>query len=382
MSRLSISVIISFICILTITPSAPGQTALEKTRREIERLEKEIKNKQNRERTVVDQIEDVNREIGLRKKLLKNLDAERKRKERDIRNTTIQLQQTRKEEAALKNLVGRRMVTMYKHGRKSDWEMLLTLTSVNQMLVWMKYQKLIIENDKRNLRLLNEKQAEIEAQTTRLQKDLNLKEQVIIATRDEANKLENRRSSRQSLLNKIRNDASALRQQLEDRRKAYSQIAQRIQRERSQSRPEAPGQNIAGDGKQFLRLKGKMNWPVTGKIVNNYGRQRNPVLKTETENLGIDIKSLPNAAISPPCPGVVKWVTWQRGMGNLVLVDHGGDYYTVYGYLDMVLVDTGTEVDTESIIGHVGDQGSLYGPTLHFEVWNGTRHQNPSTWLR
>ncbi|MBN2104429.1 peptidoglycan DD-metalloendopeptidase family protein [bacterium] len=374
--------VILILHILWIHAPVFSQTDLEKTRREIERLEREIKKKQTRESSLMDQIEDVNREIGLRKKLLINLNNEKIRNERDIRQTELRLQQAREEEATLKDLIGRRMVSIYKRGRKSDWEMLLTLSSVNQALVWVRYQKLILENDKRNLRLLREKQNHIEQEAGKLEQDLKAKELLIRTAQDEANTLEDRRKARETLLVKVRDDAGALREKLEDRRRAYSQIAKRIQREQAQIKPGVPGHSVIGDGTEFARLKGKMGWPVSGEVVTKYGRQHNPVLKTDTYNLGIDIESAPNAAITPPCLGVVKWVTWQRGMGNLVLVDHGGDYYTVYGYLDMVLVDTGTEIDTQSIIGYVGDRGGLYGSNLHFEVWKGTEHQNPLLWLQ
>jgi septal ring factor EnvC (AmiA/AmiB activator) len=374
MTRFNISVIL---CVL-VPLMLPGQSTLERTRQEIERLERAIKDKQASEQSLMSQIEDVNREIGLRKKLMNNLESAKQNKIQDIRNTRLRLEQALEEENLLKELIAKRMVSIYKRGRQSEWEMLLTLSSLNQMLVWMRYQKLIIDNDRRNLNLLKEKQRLIENETLRLETDLSEQQKLIEQTTEEAATLADRRQSRETLLHKVRNDASALRQQLEDRRRAYSQIARRIQQENQT--PLAPGR-WKGDGK-FSQLKGKMQWPVTGKVKSRYGVVKNPILKTETFNQGIEIETTPNATVNPTCLGMVKWVWWQRGMGNLVVVDHGKGYYTVYGYLDMVLVDTGTEVDSQTIIGEVGDKNSLYGPTLHFEIWNNTEHQNPESWLR
>jgi septal ring factor EnvC (AmiA/AmiB activator) len=374
MTRFTISVIL---CVL-LPWMLPGQNTLEKTRKEIERLERAIKDKQASEQSLMSQIEDVNREIGLRKKLLNNLESAKLNKIQDIRETRLRLEQALQEENRLKELVARRMVSIYKRGRQSEWEMLLTLSSLNQMLVWMRYQKLIIDNDRRNLKLLREKQILIGNETLQLETDLSEQQKLIQQTTEEASTLADRRQSRETLLHRVRNDASALRQQLEDRRRAYSQIARRIQQENQA--PMAPGKWM-GDAK-FSQLKGKMQWPVTGKIKSRYGIVKNPVLKTETFNQGIEIETTPNAPVNPTCLGIVKWVWWQRGMGNLVVVDHGKGYYTVYGYLDMVLVDTGTEVDTQTVLGEVGDTNSLYGSTLHFEIWNNTDHQNPESWLR
>ncbi|MBN1780919.1 peptidoglycan DD-metalloendopeptidase family protein [bacterium] len=374
---------ISVVLVMTMTTgSIQAQNALEKTRQEIRRLEKEIREKQSHEQSLMEQIEDINREIGLRKKLMKNLASEKAGKEKDIRGTQTRLGNAQKQENALRDLIARRFVSMYKHGRKSDWEMLFTLSSVNQVLIWVRYQKLIVANDRRNLRLLKEKQQQIAMEASRLHQEIEAKESLIRSTEREADILEERSGSQHVLLNRVRQDAGALRQQLEDRRKAYSEIQRRIQQEQAQVKPRAPGRKVTGDGRQFSTLKGKMKWPVAGKVVSRHGIQYNTVLKTETDNLGIDIETTPSAAISPPCLGIVRYVWWQRGMGNLVMVDHGNNYYTVYGYLDMVLVDTGAEVDSETIIGHVGDTGSLYGATLHFEIWRGESNQNPEIWLR
>jgi murein DD-endopeptidase MepM/ murein hydrolase activator NlpD len=70
-----------------------------------------------------------------------------------------------------------------------------------------------------------------------------------------------------------------------------------------------------------------------------------------------------------------------RGMGNLVLVDHGNGYFTVYGHLEQVNVNSGDQLASGEVLGILGDSKSLYGPVLHFQVWKESNHQNPATWL-
>ena len=208
MNRIFISVIL---CALLPWPVS-GQSTLEKTRLEIERIEKAIKEKKASEQSLMGQIEDVSREIGLRKKLLIDLESAKQEKILDIQNTRQRLEQAREEENRLKKLIAKRMVSIYKRGRQSEWEMLLTLSSLNQMLVWMRYQKLIIDNDRRNLELLREKQIQIENETRRLEEDFREQQKLINQTTEEASILADRRQSRETLLHKVRNDASALRQ--------------------------------------------------------------------------------------------------------------------------------------------------------------------------
>jgi len=349
----------------------------EKILKEIKQLEVELKSKQNRERTLLEQVEDIEKEINLRQKLLREIENQKQQKERKIEKIKTNLKNTTGEYETLKRIVARRIISMYKRGRTADWEVLLTVNSLNQARVWLKYQKRIVENDKRNLRLLIEKKNSIQTQEKKLEREINEKEKIIAEKRTESKKLEKKKKSREKFLARVRQDKNFILEKLRSRRLAYREIKNRISREEKRRKTFAG----TAEARQFEALKGKLPWPAKGRIVSNYGRHRHPILKTWTENLGIDISAKSEDIVRAVSRGKVKWVTWQRGMGNLVLLDHGG-YYTVYGHLSEVLVYSGEEVAGGETIGRVGDSQSLNGSTLHFEIWKGTTHYNPKTWLR
>ena len=349
----------------------------EELLKEIKRLETALKSKQNRERTLLEQVDDLEKEINLRQKLLKEIGNQKQQKEKKIEKTKTNLENTTIEYNRLKKIVARRIVSMYKRGRIADWEVLLTLKSLSQARVWLKYQKRIVENDRRNLRLLAEKKNLIQTQKKRLEKEIKEKEKIIAEKKAESKKLEEKKKSREKLLTRVRQDKNFILEKLRSRRLAYKKIKSRISREEKRRKTFV----ATADAKEFEALKGKLPWPVKGKIISSYGRHKHPILKTWTENLGIDILTKSNGIVKAVSRGKVRWVTWQRGMGNLILLDHGG-YYTVYGHLSEVLVTSGEEVAGGEAIGRVGDSKSLNGSTLHFEIWKGTTHYNPTTWLR
>ena len=74
-------------------------------------------------------------------------------------------------------------------------------------------------------------------------------------------------------------------------------------------------------------------------------------------------------------------ITWQRGRGNIVIVNHFGGYYSVYTHLSKIFIDIDEPVITGQVIGEVGDSGSLKGPILHFEIWQNNKVVNPEIWL-
>ncbi len=354
------------------------QSDIERIRGEIQRLERDIQTQTRREKTLLEQVQDTEREIGLRRMLIQELEKENRSTERKITRIEGRLEQTMKSHKQLKEIVANRIVSLYKRGRIGDWEALLTLESMTQARVWLKYHRRILENDERNLRLLEEKELAIRDDRQRLDQNLRESRRQLNVKAAEADKLEATRDRRKSMLTTVQKDRQALVDRLAQTQKAYEEIRGWISRQAAQ----APISDVRLEGAKFSAMKGNMAWPVQGKVISKHGRQRHPELKTWIENLGIVIQAPNQAMVRSVGAGVVKMISWQRGMGNIVIVEHGSGYYTVYGMLDLVLVRTGQFLEASEAIGRVGDRDGLYGSSLDFQVWNGDKHDNPETWLR
>jgi murein DD-endopeptidase MepM/ murein hydrolase activator NlpD len=124
-----------------------------------------------------------------------------------------------------------------------------------------------------------------------------------------------------------------------------------------------------------------MIWPTQGYVIAHFGRQKHPKWKTITENIGIDIKADFGEEVRAVASGVVTAITWQRGRGNIIIINHMGGYFTVYTHLSQILVQIDEKVQLGQVIGNVGDTGSLQGPILHFEIWKSNRVLDPEDWL-
>jgi murein hydrolase activator len=147
-------------------------------------------------------------------------------------------------------------------------------------------------------------------------------------------------------------------------------------------RPARPAPGDATSGTGFAALRGRLTWPTDGRVVAEYGPQVNPRFGTKTFRNGIDIEANEGSNIAAVFPGHVVYTGWFRGYGNLIIVDHGGEYYTVYAHAADIRVTEGDEVKQGQIIGTVGDTGSLQGPRLYFEVRHEGKPQDPTQWLR
>jgi septal ring factor EnvC (AmiA/AmiB activator) len=135
-------------------------------------------------------------------------------------------------------------------------------------------------------------------------------------------------------------------------------------------------------GAGFGAVRGQLGWPVEGRVVGEFGAQVHPRFGTKTYRNGIDIAVPEGTRIVAVYPGQVVYTGWFRGYGNLIIVDHGGEYYTLYAHVADIAVAEGDEVKQGQTIGTVGETGSLEGPRLYFEVRHQGKPQDPAQWLR
>ncbi len=142
--------------------------------------------------------------------------------------------------------------------------------------------------------------------------------------------------------------------------------------------PEGPRPPAVGLG----TLRGQLPWPTDGRVVAGFGRQVHPRFGTETFRRGVDIEADEGASIRAVYAGTVLYRGWLKGYGNLIILDHGTGYYTLYAHASELLVAEGDRVKAGQGIARVGETGSLEGPRLYFEVRYQGRPEDPEQWLR
>jgi septal ring factor EnvC (AmiA/AmiB activator) len=133
----------------------------------------------------------------------------------------------------------------------------------------------------------------------------------------------------------------------------------------------------------FYEKKGKLPWPAGGKIIQQFGIQRHPRFNTVTMNSGIEIAPAKNDLIVRAVhPGKVVFADYFQGYGNLLIIDHGMTYYSLYGHCAAFLVQNGDVVRTDQPIAEAGETGSLAGNiSLYFEIRYRTKPLDPLQWL-
>jgi septal ring factor EnvC (AmiA/AmiB activator) len=164
------------------------------------------------------------------------------------------------------------------------------------------------------------------------------------------------------------------------RLEAFIRDLQAKQRRLARVPPPRPGLEPPGVG--FGAFRGRLPWPTDGRIIAAFGAQVHPRFGTRTFRNGVDIEAGEGRDVAAVYGGHVVYTGWFKGYGNLIILDHDNEYYTLYAHVADILVKEGDDVRQGQRIGTVGDTGSLEGPRLYFEVRFQGKPQDPEQWLR
>ncbi|MDF3018975.1 MAG: hypothetical protein K0Q92_278 [Steroidobacteraceae bacterium] len=128
----------------------------------------------------------------------------------------------------------------------------------------------------------------------------------------------------------------------------------------------------------FARLRGKLAWPVSGKLLASFGQVRAGGMKWD----GVLVSGNQGTAVRAVYHGRVVYADWLSGLGLLTIIDHGDGYLSLYGHNERLYKDVGEKVTAGDTIATVGDSGGRQTPALYFEIRKAGRPVDPRPWFR
>jgi len=361
-------------------------SAIQSLRNEIEATKKRIQSENQKEKSSSKRVINLSEEISLLQRLVKEIDKEEKLLVADIARTESQIIKSEVELDTLRVRYGRRLTKMYKKGQLSNIEKILSSTSWRQAIYRTKYLKIISDLDQKTHNTIRSLLIEIGKQKLNLEAALRKKRRLKKDREVTLISLRSKKRKEQRELVKIRQSQKELKTYLTEKQagvKQLEKIIANIQDDIARVEREARirKQQQALQSKEFPKLKGQLAWPAEGRVITKFGRQWNPKLKTTTENPGVDIKGKPGSEIRTVLGGIVTTITFIRGFGTTIIIDHGNGFYTVYGHVTNIQTNEDSQVRGGDVIAYMGDSGSINGSQLHFEIWGQGKKLDPEKWL-
>ena len=354
--------------------------------REIAIIDKQLAENASRSNAMLSTLTLVRKKISNRKALIAESDRQIRKYSDDIYLKQKQINRMQARVDELKSHYSKLVLSAYKNRDSRIWYMyMLASENLGQAFRRYSYFKNLSNQMNQEAKEILKMQEELVSEREQLAA-MRKEAQTVKAERvKELEKLRKEEAQADNVVKKLKKNRKTYQNQLAAKKKEIVALNKEIERivaaamkGTSKKKSEPIDYKLA---EEFSKNKAKLPWPADGPVVGRFGRHFHPVFKNLElpPNNGMDIALAKGTGVKAVFKGVVKQVLVMPGYNQCVLIQHG-NYFTFYCKLKTVNVKAGAKVKTGDVIGTVD---TINGDTqLHFEVWKGTKPQNPESWLR
>jgi len=366
------------------------ENRLVELRDEIEEEERLLALAENEERVSQTRLTDLNRQLSLREELVRTYHSriDQLKFERDSLQTAIE--DMGAQLAALQREYEGRATHAYKFGRQHDAALILSASSINQMLIRIGYLRRFSNQRRDQLAGLRQTTGALSLKRTEMQRKL-VESEVML------NSVDREQESLNGLLGEVRQEISKIRKEKENRTASITEkrgieqelvdqirvliAARNARAAENNSTAEISATALAELTSSFSEAKSLLPWPSIGTIAEPYGDIVHPEFGTRTPNPGILIDTGASAEVHSVYSGRVSTIDIIPDMGRFAIVEHGS-FHTVYGNLSLFYVGVGDEVTAGQLIGRSGTEAEPRGEAVFFAIFGNGEPENPMSWLQ
>lgn len=354
----------------------PAQAA--KIQEQLKQVRSEVAEIARKETAVIDEFNTGEQALNNTRKKVRVAKSALTAIEEKIMDTRRQSEVLEKQIRETEAYAAKRLVSIYKLNGVGKIHLLATADSFIDFVTRKSALENILNQDEQLLQKMHGNQAVLEALITEQKARAAEKRALELSLNEHIRKLSMAQDRRAAVLERIRNEKKLGLAALESIMQAARELDSTMD-----TLPPSPVQP-PGDmwTKPFTQYKGLLSWPVKGKIISFFGLYRDEKYKVQNFRSGIDIQAERGEPIRSISAGLTIFANWFKGFGNMIIIDHGDHYYTVYAHLEEVFKVKGDRVEKDEVIATVGDSGSLIGPALHFEVRHHGKPVDPLKWIR
>lgn len=372
------TVAIVVLALIALTPArsqTPRDADLERVRGDIARLRERLSEVRREARSAQQELESADLELGIRTRELDlaidaqtQLEQQRRGIEQEIAVIEPQLERQR-------HFLAGRLAALSRAGELGYVRLLLSMDERGDPVEAVSMLSYLVSRDARAVtRFRSEREvllsrrrdlADREQRVATARIEVEQKQKSVAAARDEKARLV------ASLAHEEHGSASRL-ADLEEKEKRLERLVAMLSTQQS------------GDAASLdvRTVEGALPWPVAGKVVESFGRHRDPRFATVTTNNGIKIATAADTPVHSVYQGTVLFSQWFKGYGNLIIVDHGHRVFSLYGNLKAVGVAVGDRVSAGQTIAAAAESEETPPAYLYFEVRQDNRPVDPRKWLR
>jgi septal ring factor EnvC (AmiA/AmiB activator) len=360
-------------------PAAVGQTSrdadLTRIRGEIARLRKRLDDVRTQTRSAEHDLEEADLELSIRTgelQLAVNMQSQLEQQQRQIEGEVASLTPRI---ARHKQFLRKRLAALYRLGGLSYLRLLLSIDERRDPVKAVSMLSFLVSHDahavtrfqgeREQLRVRYAELADRQRQLAGVRRMVEERQRAMAAAR----------ATKERVLRTLQNEGSHDEEKiagLEEKAKRLEHLLDVLSR-----------QNGAATAAIDIRtVQGALAWPMKGKIVEQFGKQRNPKFSTVTFNNGLKIAAPAGTEVHAVFAGTVLFSQWFKGYGNLVILDHGNRVFSLYGNLKVPSLIVGSHVNAGQTLAGAGESEDMQSGFLYFEIRQDNKPEDPQKWLR
>jgi septal ring factor EnvC (AmiA/AmiB activator) len=374
-SRVAAVALTALISITAARSQTPRDADLERVRGEIARLKSRLDEVHRQAQSAQQELEAVDLELDIRTHELtlavdmqKRLGEERTSLETQIASLTQRI-------ARQKQFLSKRLAALYRVGGLSYVRMVMSIDDRRDPLEAMAMLTFLITRDSRAVSRFQSTREQL----TLRESDLADRQRRIAEMRrvveDRQRAVAAAHADKERLVTQLQRQESGSERQLaglEEKAKRLERLLDVL------SKLQTPGAGTV----DIRGFQGALAWPVQGRVVEKFGRQRNAKFNTFTTNNGIRIAAAAGAPVHAVFGGTVLFSQWFKGYGNLIILDHGHRVFSLYGNLKSPAAAAGDRIAAGQTIAGAGESEETPPGYLYFEIRQDNRPEDPQKWLR
>ena len=353
---------------------ATQQDDLEKLRKRISVLQQDFDKSNESKAEAADNLRESERAISNSNRKLHELAQQQQSANHELSQLQQRASAIDKELQGQQAMLGRLLYQQYMDGGEQEYlKLLLNNDDPNQVARELRYYEYIARNRAATLQSLRNGRARLQAVTDQARKKSDEIASLQAEEHDQRQLLEQDKHARQLMLSKISQQMKQQRREIGHLQRNESRLSQLVEK-LAHVLP-----NTQADGVAFKSLKGKLTLPVKGKVTNRFGARRPESTMAWT---GWFLRTPPNQPVKAVAPGRVVYADWLRGFGNLLIIDHGQGYMSLYGNNETLYKQVGDNLRGGDLIATVGSSGGNADSGLYFELRFEGKPFDPGKWVR
>jgi len=346
---------------------------LQQLRQQIQDLQKSLGAARDQQAELRESLRRSEVEIGRISRILKDLRKQLRRQTRALKDLEARRGKEREALGAQREAIARQMVASYAMGRQGQLKIVLNQQDPAAIARTLTYYDYFIKARAARIAAIDHTLAELTQTEQDISAETNRLDRLRIDQADRLSALQQTRRTRAEVLAKLEAEIRTKQQRLDQLLKDEARLARLVQRLR-EALSDIPPDAV---GVPFSQLKGRLAWPVDGRVTARFGETRKPgTMRWQ----GVMLQAEQGREVHAVYHGRVAFADWLRGFGLLIIIDHGDGFMSLYGHNESLYKSPGDWVEGGELIATVGDSGGRAEPGLYFEIRHNGRPADPARW--